>query len=219
MHKELEKYIYDKYKVSPEAPFRDGPDTLAFKDPYTGKWFALLFPVEAKRLGLLKAGKIFIVNLKADPDFVAFIGGTEGIMPAYHMNKRRWISVCLDGSVGINEVESLLDASYELVANTPTRRIYEAVKRIPKGKVATYKTVAAMAGEAKMARAVGNALHRNPDPDTIPCFRVVNSKGELSGNFAFGGPGGQARLLEEDGIEVVDGKVDLLKYGYTFMEE
>ena len=64
-----------------------------------------------------------------------------------------------------------------------------------------------------MARAVGNALHRNPDPDNIPCYRVVNARGELSGEFAFGGAGAQAKLLEADGIEVINGKVDLTKYG------
>ena len=79
--------------------------------------------------------------------------------------------------------------------------------------MATYGRIAQMAGEPKMARAVGNALHKNPDPEHIPCFRVVNSKGELSGEFAFGGAGAQARLLEADGIEVVNGKVDLSKYG------
>ena len=79
--------------------------------------------------------------------------------------------------------------------------------------MATYGQVAALAGDKNMARAVGNALHRNPDPDTIPCYRVVNSKGELAGEFAFGGPGAQQRLLEADGIEVTDGKVDLKKYG------
>ena len=64
-----------------------------------------------------------------------------------------------------------------------------------------------------MARAVGNALHKNPDPEGIPCFRVVNSKGECSGSFAFGGKFEQERRLMEDGVEVVDGKVDLKKYG------
>ena len=70
-----------------------------------------------------------------------------------------------------------------------------------------------MAGNPKMCRAVGNALHKNPYPDEIPCYRVVNSKGELSGEFAFGGPGRQQVLLEADGIEVVNGRVDLEKYG------
>ena len=63
-----------------------------------------------------------------------------------------------------------------------------------------------------MARAVGNALHRNPDPETIPCHRVVNAKGELAGAFAFGGEQVQAKLLLAEGIEVADGRVDLKKY-------
>lgn len=82
-----------------------------------------------------------------------------------------------------------------------------------KGHVATYGQVAAMAGNPKMSRAVGNALHKNPDPENIPCFRVVNAKGELAEAFAFGGEGKQAKLLEEDGVVVVDGKVDLDVYG------
>jgi len=60
---------------------------------------------------------------------------------------------------------------------------------------------------------VGNALHKNPDPEKIPCYRVVNAKGELAGEFAFGGEGAQARLLQADGIAVVDGRVDLKIYG------
>ena len=64
-----------------------------------------------------------------------------------------------------------------------------------------------------MSRAVGNALHKNPDPENIPCFRVVNSKGELAPEFAFGGMGEQRKLLEAEGIEVKDNKVDLSKYG------
>ena len=107
----------------------------------------------------------------------------------------------------------MIAESYDLVTDSPTKRIYEAVKQIPKSHVATYGQIAAMAGEPKMARAVGNALHKNPDPEHIPCFRVVNAKGELAGAFAFGGEQVQARLLEEDGVEVVDGKVDLDKYG------
>lgn len=64
-----------------------------------------------------------------------------------------------------------------------------------------------------MARAVGNALHKNPDPEHIPCFRVVNAKGELAGAFAFGGEDVQAELLRADGVEVINGRVDLEKYG------
>ena len=69
-----------------------------------------------------------------------------------------------------------------------------------------------MAGDRKMARAVGNALHKNPDPDGIPCYRVVNARGELAGEFAFGGAWKQGGLLQAEGVEVVDGRVDLDKY-------
>ena len=64
-----------------------------------------------------------------------------------------------------------------------------------------------------MASAVGNALHKNPDPEHIPCFRVVNAKGELAGAFAFGGEDVQAELLRADGVEVINRRVDLEKYG------
>ncbi|MEE0912984.1 MAG: MGMT family protein, partial [Ruminococcus sp.] len=93
-------------------------------------------------------------------------------------------------------------------------RIYEAVLQIPYGKVATYGQIATMAGNGRAARAVGNALHINPAPDVIPCYRVVNSKGRLAPHFAFGGSDVQKELLEAEGIEVIDDMVDLKKYQY-----
>ena len=135
------------------------------------------------------------------------------VLPGWHMNREHWNTILLDGSVPDADIKRMIAESYAIISDSPTRRIYEAVKKIPKGCVATYGQVAEMAGDKKMARAVGNALHKNPDPDGIPCYRVVNSKGELAGEFAFGGPGAQAALLEADGICVVDGRVDLGKYG------
>lgn len=91
-------------------------------------------------------------------------------------------------------------------------KIYEAVMSIPLGRVATYGQIAVMAGNRGYARIVGNALHKNPAPGIIPCHRVVNAKGRLAPNFAFGGSGEQQKLLESEGVEVVDGFVDLKKY-------
>ena len=134
--------------------------------------------------------------------------------------KKYWNTLILDGTIPEKEVKRMITESYDIVTDSPTKRIYEAVKMIPKGHVATYGQVAAMAGNPKMSRAVGNALHKNPDPENIPCFRVVNFKGELAGAFAFGGADVQAELLREDGVEVVDGKVDLTKYQMAdLMEE
>ncbi|MBQ2812944.1 MAG: MGMT family protein [Clostridia bacterium] len=88
-------------------------------------------------------------------------------------------------------------------------KIYDVVKQIPRGKVATYGQVALLAGNPRWARVVGYALHVNPDPDTIPCYRVVNREGRVSPAFAFGGENMQILMLEGDGIKVTDGKVDL----------
>ena len=154
------------------------------------------------------------LNVKADPEWRDFWRSTyESVIPGYHQNKEHWNTIILDGSIPDEDVKRMIAESYDLVTDSPTKRIYEAVKKIPKGHVATYGQIAEMAGNPRMSRAVGNALHKNPDPLHIPCFRVVNSKGELAGAFAFGGGKAQAELLREDGVEVVDGKVDLEKYG------
>lgn len=93
-------------------------------------------------------------------------------------------------------------------------RIYEVVKRIPAGKVATYGQVALLAGNPRWSRVVGYALHVNPDPENIPCFRVVNRFGEPSSAFAFGGVDMQTVLLEAEGVEFIAGRVPLEIYGW-----
>ena len=154
------------------------------------------------------------LNVKADPEWRDFWRSAyESVQAGYHQNKEHWNTIILDGTISDKEIKRMIAESYDIITDSPTKRIYEAVKKIPKGHVATYGRIAEMAGEPKMARAVGNALHKNPDPEHIPCFRVVNSKGELSGAFAFGGENEQARRLMADGVEVVNGKVDLKKYG------
>ncbi len=93
-------------------------------------------------------------------------------------------------------------------------RIYEVVKQIPAGRVATYGQVAMLAGNPRWARVVGYALHNNPDPEKIPCYRVVNREGRVATGFAFGGGQTQRELLEKDGIIFeADGHIDLDKYG------
>ena len=154
------------------------------------------------------------LNVKVSPEWRdLWRQAYEAVIPGYHQNKEHWNTIILDDTIPDNEVKRMIAESYDLVTDSPTKRIYEAVKRIPAGYVATYGQVAEMAGNKKMSRAVGNALHKNPDPDNIPCFRVVNSKGELAGASAFGGEDVQAKLLRADGVEVIDGKVDLKKYG------
>ncbi len=94
------------------------------------------------------------------------------------------------------------------------KEIYELLSEIPDGKVTTYGSIAEKLGSRHYARTVGNALHINPDGDKYPCYKVVNSNGKLSVNYAFGGIEAQKKRLEADGIEVIDYKVDLKKYVY-----
>lgn len=189
--------------VYEEKPFRD-PNWQLVRIKGSKKTFLWIY----EREGYIN------LNVKVNPEWRDFWRSTyESVTAGYHLNKEHWNTIILDGTVPEKEIKRMIAESYDLVTDSPTRRIYEAVKKIPRGKVATYGQVAEMAGNKKMARAVGNALHKNPDPEKIPCYRVVNAKGELAGEFAFGGEGAQARLLQADGIAVADGRVDLKIYG------
>lgn len=198
-----------KYGLSFPDTYQDAP----FHDPnwqlvrYAKNRKAFLWTYE-------KDGNLWI-NLKVNPEWRNFWRDAyASVIPGYHQNKEHWNTVILDGTIPAGDIQRMIAESYDMISDSPTKRIYEAVKKIPRGYVAAYGTVAAMAGDRNMARAVGNALHKNPDPDNIPCYRVVNAKGELSGEFAFGGAGAQQKLLEADGIEVLNGRVDLDRYGW-----
>lgn len=93
--------------------------------------------------------------------------------------------------------------------------IYAAVRQIPRGKVASYSQIAALAGNCNLRRYVGNALHKNPSNKITPCHRVVNAKGFCSGSFAFGGPDVQREKLEAEGVKFIDGHVDLAQHLIT----
>ena len=96
--------------------------------------------------------------------------------------------------------------------------IYEIVREIPRGKVATYGQIAGMTGNPRLSRAVGYALHVNPEPGIIPCHRVVKKGGVLSEAFAFGGINRQRALLEAEGVVfTLEGTVDMTQcmwYGW-----
>ena len=191
-----------------DYPFADN-DLTIMRHPSGGKWFACIMHLQGK----------LCINLKCDPVRSEFLRRTyKGVYPAWHMNKEHWNTILLDGTVPDDAVRTMIAESYDIITDSPTKRIYEAVKQIPRGKVATYGQIAALAGEPKMARAVGNALHKNTDPEHIPCYRVVNSKGELAAEFVFGGAGKQADMLEADGIVLENGRVNLKKYGINVEE-
>ena len=98
-------------------------------------------------------------------------------------------------------------------------KVYEFVKSIPPGKVATYGQIALYLGNRNFARVVGNILHNNPDSDHIPCHRVVNAQGRLSRSYAFGGIEAQRRLLESEGVIFKNDLVVDLSVSQMFFEK
>ncbi|MCK4927042.1 MAG: MGMT family protein [Candidatus Aenigmarchaeota archaeon] len=83
--------------------------------------------------------------------------------------------------------------------------VYGLLKKIPCGKVTTYSEIASVLGNRNLARAVGNALNRNPDPVVVPCHRVVRSDGSVGGYRL--GAGKKIELLEGEGVDVADGRI------------
>ena len=109
--------------------------------------------------------------------------------------------------------ERIVDAAF-------AEQVYEAVARIPRGKVATYGQIAMLAGSPRASRIVGGALHRNPEPGKTPCHRVVFRDGSLAPGFAFGGTGAQRALLEAEGVAFLpDGRVDMARHQWTGEDE
>ena len=94
------------------------------------------------------------------------------------------------------------------------QKVYDLCKRIPKGKVSTYRDIANQLG-IKAYRAIGRALNKNPYSLQVPCHRVVNSNGNLGG-FAFGSSK-KLELLKKEGVDVKEGKiVDFEKFLWKF---
>ncbi|MEL7565706.1 MAG: MGMT family protein [Dehalobacterium sp.] len=89
-------------------------------------------------------------------------------------------------------------------------KVYEIVRKIPEGKVATYGLIALMLGQPRNGRVVGWAMRKAPHEMNLPCYRVINKSGKLAADYVFGSKELQRALLEREGVLFNrDGKVDL----------
>ncbi|MBI2579875.1 MAG: MGMT family protein [Candidatus Aenigmarchaeota archaeon] len=95
-------------------------------------------------------------------------------------------------------------------------KAYLLLRKIPRGKVATYGTLARACNTSP--RAVGSLMRSNKHPDLYPCYKVVKSGGNVGNYSGAGGAKRKISLLKKDGIEVRDGKINLKKFGYKFIE-
>ena len=142
------------------------------------------------------------LNVKADPEWRDFWRSAyESVQAGYHQNKEHWNTIILNGMVPDKDIKRMISESYDLITYSPTKKIYEAVKQNSERMRCNLWSGCRNGRDPRMSRAVGNALLRIRIPEHIPCYRVVNFRGELSGAFAFGGKDVQKKLLEADGIE------------------
>lgn len=114
IRKDVYKLIFDQYSVEPEFPWADAPDACVFRHYDNRKWFAIIMTVRNKSLGIEEEGYQDVINVKINPTEIYDLLQIPGILPAYHMNKKHWITVLLDGSINQKAILKLLDYSYSV---------------------------------------------------------------------------------------------------------
>ena len=111
---EFQAYIKDFYNILPDCPFEDEPDAWCFRHPDNKKWFALVMRIKKHKLGFETDAYIDVVNLKCAPEIMDDLWHEAGIFPAYHMNKKHWLTLALDGSCDDETIKWVLKISYDL---------------------------------------------------------------------------------------------------------
>lgn len=217
---EVISYIKEKYNDELEFLWDKFQDNAIWRNKQNNKWYGAILVISERKLGIQSDNKIEVIDLRYQKEEIENIIDNNKIFPGYHMNKNSWITIKLDETIKTSELFKLIDNSYNLSIGNKcgsegkslAQKVYDYLTTIPKGKVVTYKQVAESLGNKGLARAVGNILHKNPDEHKYPCYKVLNSKGELAEAFVFGGKEIQKKKLEKDGIKVINNKVDLQTY-------
>lgn len=104
--------IYDKYGDGPSFEWADTPGCAAIKNRDTGKWYGLVTNIDKSKLDSNFKGEIEIINVKLKPEEIIELLNENGFYPAYHMNKKNWISIILDDTLDDNIIMELIDESY-----------------------------------------------------------------------------------------------------------
>ena len=111
---EIYEYVKKQYGTVPEYLWKESLESAVLRHP-NGKWYAVLMQVEKSRLGLEGDTKVDILDVKCDADMVGLLTQTYGFLPGYHMNKKYWITMLLDGTVSEAKILDFLDMSYDLI--------------------------------------------------------------------------------------------------------
>jgi predicted DNA-binding protein (MmcQ/YjbR family) len=107
-------YAKSQYDTAPEYLWARSPDTGILRHRRGQKWYAIFMSIEGTKVGLNSNESVEIMNVKCEPDMIFALCEQKGFAPAYHMNKKHWITIILNGSVRDEEIYNLLDVSYEM---------------------------------------------------------------------------------------------------------
>lgn len=117
---EIFEYVKKQYGTVPEYLWKESPESAALRHK-NGKWYAIIMNIEKSRLGMEGNERIDIIDVKCNPDMVGLLTQTFGFLPGYHMNKKNWITMLLDGSVSEAKILDFLDMSYDLIDGSSNR--------------------------------------------------------------------------------------------------
>ena len=119
---EFISFVKDFYGLDYDCPFEDDLDTWVFRHPDNKKWFALVMTIKKRKLRIDSDESIDVVNLKCAPEIMDDLYFESGIFPAYHMNKKHWLTLTLDDSCNDETVKWVTRISYDLTKKKIQRR-------------------------------------------------------------------------------------------------
>lgn len=114
-------YAKKKYGTEPEFLWDDTPDSGIFRDEKSKKWYAAVLTAKKRSVGIDCDGTIEIIDLKETPENILNLIKKEGYFPGYHMNKKHWYTILLDGTVPLEEICQCIDRSYNLITNKQSK--------------------------------------------------------------------------------------------------
>ncbi|MDD3238761.1 MAG: MmcQ/YjbR family DNA-binding protein [Lachnospira sp.] len=110
----VNQYIFENYGVKPEAPWPKTPLHHVYRHKKNQKWFGIIMNIPRSKLGFFGEELIDVMNVKCDSDMILSLLDTKGYYPAYHMNKKHWISIVLNDELPDTTVKNLIDMSFRI---------------------------------------------------------------------------------------------------------
>ena len=117
----ITKYIKEKYGDDPNFEWEKFSGFATFKNSSTNKWYGIIMNIDKTKLGDKESKDVEVINVKLDPKEIEELVKREGFYPAYHMNKKYWITIILDDTVNDEEIEKYIDESYSYTVSNSSR--------------------------------------------------------------------------------------------------